>query len=90
MILTLSYEEGAFYVWEDEKLDEILDPKEAKVFKRYYGVTKNGNVNPALDPQGELEDQVRKKKGTHLNEKMSCLPWYIECPHRGSASSRCG
>ncbi|CDS12674.1 hypothetical protein LRAMOSA04860 [Lichtheimia ramosa] len=49
--------EGAFYVWEDEKLDEILDPKEAKVFKRYYGVTKNGNVNPALDPQGELEDQ---------------------------------
>lgn len=65
LILIQRYKEGAFYVWEDEKLDEILDPKEAKVFKRYYGVTKNGNVNPALDPQGELEDQVRKRERVH-------------------------
>ncbi|KAI8142713.1 spermatogenesis-associated protein 20 [Fennellomyces sp. T-0311] len=49
--------EGAFYVWEDSQLEDILGPKAAKVFNRYYGVNKGGNVNPDLDPHNELANQ---------------------------------
>ncbi|KAI9490676.1 hypothetical protein BDB00DRAFT_836882 [Zychaea mexicana] len=49
--------EGAFYVWEMPLLEEILGSKAAKVFNKYYGVNKDGNVNPAQDPHNELVNQ---------------------------------
>ncbi|KAG0188817.1 spermatogenesis-associated protein 20 [Apophysomyces sp. BC1034] len=47
--------EGAFCVWEQSELNQILGPKEAAVFSHYYGVKESGNVNPSQDPHNELK-----------------------------------
>ncbi|KAI9317210.1 hypothetical protein BX666DRAFT_2027301 [Dichotomocladium elegans] len=49
--------EGAFYVWEAKDLKRILGDRDAEIFGQYYGVKNDGNVNPALDPHGELKNQ---------------------------------
>lgn len=46
--------EGAFYVWADEEIDAALPPTDAYIFKKYYGVTSNGNSPEGSDPHGEL------------------------------------
>ncbi|KAI7852213.1 hypothetical protein BDC45DRAFT_513720 [Circinella umbellata] len=76
--------EGAFYVWEMEQLEDILGSKSAKVFNKYYGVQKDGNVDPAQDPQNELMmqnvlaeeesvDNVAKELGMTAEEVSSIL-----------------
>jgi uncharacterized protein YyaL (SSP411 family) len=35
--------EGAFYVWRQEQVERILGEPQARVFCRYYGVTREGN-----------------------------------------------
>jgi uncharacterized protein len=49
--------EGAFYVWTDAEVNEILSADESIVFRRTFGVEKSGNVRPASDPHGELVNQ---------------------------------
>jgi uncharacterized protein YyaL (SSP411 family) len=46
--------EGAFYIWTREEIDRLLTPEEAQVFRRTYGVERDGNVSPGSDPHGEL------------------------------------
>jgi uncharacterized protein YyaL (SSP411 family) len=46
--------EGAFYVWTQEEIDSLLGTEESLVFRRMYGVERDGNVNPGSDPHGEL------------------------------------
>ena len=46
--------EGAFYVWTQEEIDSLLGSGESLVFRRMYGVERDGNVNPGSDPHGEL------------------------------------
>ncbi|HAC58302.1 MAG TPA: thioredoxin domain-containing protein, partial [Rhodobiaceae bacterium] len=36
-------EEGKFYVWSEAEIDQTLNPGEATLFKRFYGVTAPGN-----------------------------------------------
>ena len=36
-------EEGRYFVWRPEQIEEILDKDEADVFCRFYGVTEEGN-----------------------------------------------
>jgi uncharacterized protein len=48
--------EGAFYIWREEELDQVLTADESLVFRRIYGVEKNGNVDPSSDPHGELAE----------------------------------
>jgi uncharacterized protein YyaL (SSP411 family) len=36
-------EEGTFYLWTPEEIDEVLEPEEARLFKRIYDVTAEGN-----------------------------------------------
>ena len=45
--------EGAFYVWTQAELAEVLGA-DAPMFAAHYGVAENGNVPAELDPQGEL------------------------------------
>ena len=45
--------EGAFYVWPREEIEAVLK-KDAAFFCDHYGVTAEGNVPAALDPQGEF------------------------------------
>ena len=44
--------EGAFYVWEQSELVELLGEKNAEIFNFVYGVKPEGNVGQ--DPQGEF------------------------------------
>lgn len=37
-------EEGAFYVWKHDEIEQFLTPEEAAIFNRRYGIEKNGNV----------------------------------------------
>ena len=36
-------EEGVFYVWDPDEIEKLLSKEQAKIFKKYYGVTKRGN-----------------------------------------------
>uniref|UniRef100_UPI00398E5DCF spermatogenesis-associated protein 20 n=1 Tax=Pristiophorus japonicus TaxID=55135 RepID=UPI00398E5DCF len=58
--------EGAFCVWTEQEIRELLpDPISdatqnvtmADVFAHHYDVKEGGNVDPAQDPHGELEDK---------------------------------
>ncbi|XP_032900398.1 spermatogenesis-associated protein 20 [Amblyraja radiata] len=58
--------EGAFCVWTEQEIRELLpDPVSdatqtitmADVFAYYYGMKRNGNVEPAQDPHGELKNK---------------------------------
>lgn len=49
--------EGAFYVWIDDEINTVLNPEEAIVFRRAYGVENAGNVSASSDPHGELVGQ---------------------------------
>ncbi len=44
--------EGAFYVWEQSEIADVLGARPADIFGFYYGVEQEGNA--ADDPQGEL------------------------------------
>eukprot|EP01122_Echinamoeba_exundans_P015251 TRINITY_DN7156_c0_g1_i1.p1 TRINITY_DN7156_c0_g1~~TRINITY_DN7156_c0_g1_i1.p1 ORF type:complete len:833 (+),score=126.47 TRINITY_DN7156_c0_g1_i1:295-2499(+) len=46
--------EGAFYIWAEEEIDRLLDATDAKIFKEYYGVSSEGNVDPDRDPHDEF------------------------------------
>ncbi|MBN1165479.1 MAG: thioredoxin domain-containing protein [Candidatus Krumholzibacteriota bacterium] len=35
--------EGIFYLWDAEQIDQLLDGREAAIFREYYNVTKAGN-----------------------------------------------
>ena len=45
--------EGAFYLWTEQELQQLLSPEDLLVFSKYYGIESAGNA-PA-DPQGEFE-----------------------------------
>ncbi len=44
--------EGAYYLWTGDEIDSLLSPREAVLFKAYYGVKKDGNA--LYDPQQEF------------------------------------
>jgi uncharacterized protein YyaL (SSP411 family) len=46
--------EGAFYVWTQKEIDDLLEADESAVFNRHFGVEAGGNVLPETDPHGEF------------------------------------
>ena len=46
--------EGAFYVWSQAEIREVLGEERAEEFSAVYGVEEKGNVASGSDPQGEL------------------------------------
>ena len=48
-------QEGAFYVWKQPELREILGAEREAEFSAVYGIEPNGNVPVSADPQGELD-----------------------------------
>jgi uncharacterized protein YyaL (SSP411 family) len=49
--------EGAFYVWTQAEIVEVLGAERAKEFVSLFGVEPEGNVAPESDPHGELTGQ---------------------------------
>ncbi len=46
--------EGAFYVWTQQEIEDVLGADVAGRFCRRFGVEPNGNVSPGEDPHGEF------------------------------------
>ncbi|PRP80945.1 hypothetical protein PROFUN_11274 [Planoprotostelium fungivorum] len=46
--------EGAFYVWSQNEIREILGG-ESEVYEYHYGIRENGNTNEESDPHGEMK-----------------------------------
>jgi hypothetical protein len=47
--------EGALWVWRADEIGLLLDPRDALLFCKAYGVEAAGNARPQSDPHGELE-----------------------------------
>jgi len=61
-------EEGKFYVWSKDEIEEILGVEEAEVFSKLYNVDVNGNF---------LDEATRRKTGKniiHLKSDLSDTP----------------
>lgn len=67
--------EGAFCVWEESELVNILGSFDSHVFSIHYGCKKDGNVEPAQDPQKELVNKVSLK--FRINNRPLII--YVEC-----------
>jgi uncharacterized protein YyaL (SSP411 family) len=48
-------EEGAFYLWRQQEIVDLLGSERAEIFNYYYGVSETGNT--ISDPQGEFHDR---------------------------------
>lgn len=48
--------EGAFYIWSEAEIDEVLGPEGAPIFKQHYFVKSGGNttLSPQSDPHNEF------------------------------------
>lgn len=73
--------EGAFYVWTDQEIGELLGP-DADIVRRRFGIEPNGNA--PQDPQGEFVgqnilysaqpiDDIVTRSGQPLEEVMAAL-----------------
>ena len=49
--------EGAFYIWTQDEIREVLPGNRVDEFSTTYGVEPDGNVTPDSDPHGELVGQ---------------------------------
>ena len=47
-----AHAEGAYYLWHETELKEILSPAEFELVKKYFHIRKNGNIDS--DPQNEF------------------------------------
>jgi uncharacterized protein YyaL (SSP411 family) len=46
--------EGAFYLWSEKELEELLSSEEIKFVRSYYNIFEEGNIDS--DPQGEFKN----------------------------------
>ena len=81
--------EGAFYVWSEEEIDEVLGA-DAALFNRVYGVEAEGNSPEGSDPHGELtglntlirripDEEAEKMFGPSVRETLArCRATLIE------------
>lgn len=60
--------EGAYYTWTYERISELLNEQQTKIFTYVYGVKENGNVEK--DPRGEFTGENILYKA-HTTEEAS-------------------
>ncbi|CAG8520436.1 3856_t:CDS:10, partial [Acaulospora colombiana] len=72
--------EGAFCVWEEPEIKEILGDRNSEIFCGHFGVKSNGNVDPRKDIQGELKNKnvlierhALEETANHFNLSLSEL-----------------
>jgi uncharacterized protein YyaL (SSP411 family) len=60
--------EGAFYVWTEAEIREVLGDQRAAAFIAAYGIKADGNVEVDSDPHGELAGQNVLFRATSFEE----------------------
>ncbi len=79
--------EGAFYVWTEKEVEELVGREKAKLFNFHYGVNSNGNV--LADPHGEFRkknilyvahsiDETARSTGSSIEEVKRVLSFAQE------------
>ena len=63
-------QEGAFYLWTAKEIEELLSPREARLFFDLYNITNEGNL-----PQ-KLERNTKQKEGLNIPYLSSSLEEY--------------
>ena len=61
-------EEGTFYLWDPEQIEDVLEKDQAKLFNAHYGVTKRGNFEKGktiLNVTASIEQLARKFETDH-------------------------
>jgi uncharacterized protein YyaL (SSP411 family) len=68
-------EEGTFYVWRPEEIQQLLGPKPARAFNAYYGVAEPGNFErgTSILHVTRSEDEVAKELGISAVELRKIL-----------------
>jgi uncharacterized protein YyaL (SSP411 family) len=74
-------EEGKFYVWTPDEIDDVLEPEAADLIKLHYGVTQSGNFEGASilhisRPLGDLAvtlGSTEPEIGSDLNNARASL-----------------
>jgi hypothetical protein len=68
-------EEGTFYVWTPDQVDGVLEPEEARLFKRVYDVSPGGNFEgrsiPHLPHEVEAVASAEGLSPAELERRMS-------------------
>ena len=59
--------EGAFAVWEETEIKDLLSERNSEIFCWHFGVNPKGNVDPSKDIQGELKNKVNFIYSLHLH-----------------------
>jgi uncharacterized protein YyaL (SSP411 family) len=73
--------EGAFYVWNKDQIDQVLDQPAAGVFAFHYGVEAAGNVPGKRDPRRELAGKnvlIQRRTLAETSEKFKLKPDQVE------------
>ncbi|CAO3608917.1 unnamed protein product [Cunninghamella blakesleeana] len=70
--------EGAFCVWTKSEIESILNPKQADVIIRHFGIKNNGNVNPEQDPHSELVNKNVLSQQESIGETAKALNISLE------------
>ncbi len=79
--------EGMYYTWDEKEVREALEPYEAEIFCKYYGVSQNGNFEgrnvlhiamPIVEfaemqgrPASEIEEILSKAKSKLIEKRKS-------------------
>jgi len=68
--------EGAFYIWKESEIRNLLDEDAAKAFIYRFGVQPNGNARS--DPQGEFKGLNTLYAAHSIEETATYMDWPIE------------
>ncbi len=69
--------EGAYYTWTAEEASRLFDENEWPLIAAAYGIQDSGNVDPALDPGGDLATRnvlSRRVSVDELSKRFSLPP----------------
>jgi uncharacterized protein YyaL (SSP411 family) len=60
--------EGAFWTWEADEIQRLLNPRDAAMLCAAYGVEVGGNARPESDPHGELTGRNTLYRAMHRDD----------------------
>jgi len=80
--------EGVFYVWEQSEIEAALQPADAELFCRFYGVQSSGNAPEGADPHEEFIEKNILIQRYSVEEMAEHYGQTVEDVSRSLAQSR--
>lgn len=73
--------EGAYNVWTQTEIDNLLGDEDGPLFRHVYGVVPGGNVAPATDPRGRFQGTnvlIRRRTRAEAAERFGLSPEEVD------------